>query len=874
MVRWSARPAVAGLVLAAAAALGDAQSGTVVTSGRISLGVHESGRLLYQPSGGSLVGVKVDDLDLGIQDPVATLSALQEGWGVTANDQSDNLVSDLFTQFNGSPQSSYTSTAITSSSASEVTTVTSDDNIEVTHEFKPLAVNIQGWQRASMYQVHVTIKNLRTDVLKDVVYRRITDLDVGGTSPEHKIGRFGTFVNPTGPPITLVQGLKDVLGGGCSASPLSNSCSTVSTPVGGFTRFQESNGVGMDIALGNLDPGVPIKFTLVVGGAKFKCDNTYALNTVDAGIRMLAHNRFRDTIRTPIFRWVCTGGYRCNRCFLGCCGYRCLRKEYKLVGYRTRSVYRGRAYFWAALTDSAPSDEPIGDDILDTIDAGEGCDLKEFNSNFDSMTYINRLSDCTVCEGSAPQVFKDMWLDLLSLDPAPLKAQRLTFYTTDIVPVPCEDSWAYAVRSDGEVFRSPLLAVPGNDYMCIVDFFAVFDKPADYNDLFRIVYALADGIAVDNTEIWVDDADKEVVDHIVTLEELTEPTYFIKTFDVADKANAPNEYVATITLEEGLYSTFGDPAMPCSLPSQIDLLLSNNPGATDTDCKKTCQRTAGPTSSSPSTPSTATYTCELDIDDVGDCGKEYATAFDMAMEVDIPFDAAYFGDTLPSGDEKDWCFFEAFSRPVDACFVDDVPARPMLPDAKYTLLLSKGPESVEDTTENQGNELTQLIVTIDGPPDFEPCEGFTPTAQMILPIKVVGFDQQKIQDFLDDIEGDLAIPDLTYQKFEARIPVATVNGDTLELVEGSVDVGCTGTPTAASWTPPGSGLTEICFKMITTTCQPMNLNSDATKCEFNKVGYADIEVMTCCETAELKRTVVPDSPLFDANCPVPDDSVD
>ncbi|CAK9095719.1 Uncharacterized protein SCF082_LOCUS44954 [Durusdinium trenchii] len=549
-------------------------------------------------------------------------------------------------------------------------------------------------------------------------------------------------------------------------------------------------------------------------------------------------------------------------------------------------------YFYA-LVNNSPDDEPVTppDGIpvtcspLKVFDSSDNANPMVFNLTFDPP--------CAAC-GEA-DIFVDAWLDVLGFDHQPLFAQELTFASYDGSLPNCLGSWAVAYDENLNFYSSPLKPLAGSPNMCVVDWLGVFQSTFDYNDpTFRVIYLLEPNlIANPPTTIYVDDADKAVVDHIITIDELTHPLFVIKDFDVEDKYDAlsnpvaaeKNEYKATIVLEEGIYNNVFDitgngadsqsTGETCSFPDQVELVLGT--GWTDInpptdECIKVCTRVG----SAGGNPQTATYICDddyvvggspadnrgaLSLDDVGNCGIENANDFTMELSVRVTFDQDFPSVTSPT--ELAYCFHEGltFGYGTGECQVTIDP-RPMVLDLDYTLCVVKQKTVQGDTV---GQELTQLIVAMEEEPgaEMEACPGFEPTAKMVIPISITGFSADKL-DKLIGVEGlDAPGPYSTGEQdaFFAMLPVKTVNGDDVELVEDSVEYPCNNQDNV------------ICFKIRTLTCQPVTPNPDGT-CAFTHEGFADIEVETCCEIAELKRTVVPEQDDYpEDECPTPDDKV-
>ncbi|CAK9114647.1 Volume-regulated anion channel subunit LRRC8E, partial [Durusdinium trenchii] len=817
------------------------------------LGVHETGHLIYDGVG--LKAFNADPLlEAGAVDAIGTVGRTREGWGVQAvlDDGADTVI-DLFSNNWNNSAVEAQPIVVSPVDGRAFCQVDGADAFTVKHVFD------KGSSSDRVFDITISITNTSPETWKSLAYRRIADIDPGSSAGIAH--RYSTGAFNTSDAVTLLASYNGILckdaamvGAACDdvagkryvsagadaddfldlnqTDPLLEPSVNRSVELG-YRIFETTEGVGLDIDValpnGGLRPGRSVTFKAVVGAAPFLSDLTTSLNGLDVGIRMGSAN----------------------------------------------TDHSGLAYGFGFVGNKGSWPNPT-DDICRMLGCSAECHgkMRGFDSSFNPIKTSGANPGCQICDLE----FDSLWLDNLSKDPEPLKPQRLSVYNSAGV-VDCSNSYAFAILwpDKSRHFVAPMKQDSGS--VCVVDWEGVFDKPSDLNKKFKIVFGLnkihlnEQGNRVRNTRIWVDDASKAVVDHVITIEELTEPAYIVSEFSVIEKDDVRNGYEATVVLSEGLYSRFGDDfSQSCSFPSQINVKLDGKAGAeTNPECTKVCTQTSSGDDS-------ATFKCDLDINDVGTCGVELTANFRMGMAVEIPFQSAFFGGSLPTGAEQDWCFHgEILDYMVNSCNAP-VPGRPMVRNLPFTLLLSKTGD-VGDTTENQGNELTQLIVTIDGPPDFVACEGFTPTAQMVLPVRVDGFDQQKMQDFLIDLADDLAAPvDDTYPAFALRVPISTVNGDTMELVAGSVDVGCDGSVEGENYAIPDNGVVALCFKLVTTTCQPMNLfsgsNGAQDTCEFNKVGFADVEVETCCEFAELKRTVVPDSPIFTENCPDPDNQVD
>lgn len=240
-------------------ALRDAVAGRrVIGNGTIELGVNQMGDLNASDSTSGLTGLRYAPTGADALTP----GCLCEGWG--AGDPASG-VSGYADQANGIA-STMTLLGYTTTASTAVSRVRIGSQLEVTHDYHPTAAT------PNLYEVTVTIKNVGSDPIGDLRYRRVMDWDVPPTP-------FSEFVTLSTGGSPIVAFASD--DGFAVPDPLGSQTSIMAT--GDVTDSGPADhGALFDLALGGVAPGATRTFTLYYGAAGTEANALAALDAVGA----------------------------------------------------------------------------------------------------------------------------------------------------------------------------------------------------------------------------------------------------------------------------------------------------------------------------------------------------------------------------------------------------------------------------------------------------------------------------------------------------------------------------------------------------------------------------------------------------------------
>ncbi len=255
------------IALGGLGASGVAQADAIITNGTVTLGVNSEGHLNVpggppaSGGGGTIVGLRSNATGSDSTSPGCTC----EGWGVAL--KSLNVFGSANDAVGGVQNLkliSFTSSASTATSVTEMTNATGISLLRISHEYAPLATT------PYLYQVKVTITNLTGGDLSagELLYRRVMDWDIPVPGRE----------------INSIQGVPDARGvangnnvryvsndGFESGNPLSSNSGRTSTGYPGdnqnFTDNTGDNGALFDFEFEALANGASRVFSTFYGVA-------------------------------------------------------------------------------------------------------------------------------------------------------------------------------------------------------------------------------------------------------------------------------------------------------------------------------------------------------------------------------------------------------------------------------------------------------------------------------------------------------------------------------------------------------------------------------------------------------------------------------
>src|SRR2546428_7346162 len=272
-------------MLVTASALSAAPSfAAVISNGTVQLGVNDAAHLIVQ-SGETFIGLRFLSSTETNKESLAN-GCFCEGWGVSGITEGTTSFSGYAQVHQGAGSTpvgvvglTVQSTSTTSDQFKSVVT-TSNGKLEITHEFRPSAT-------ANLYEIFVTIRNISTDVVTNVRYRRLMDWDIPPTI-FHEWVRIHVGTNSN-----LIRATTD---GFDSANPLSVSDPGAGHPpttlVSGSPDYfggPADQGALFDFTLGDLAPGQSRVFRLYYGAAASETDANAAVSAVGGEIYSLGY---------------------------------------------------------------------------------------------------------------------------------------------------------------------------------------------------------------------------------------------------------------------------------------------------------------------------------------------------------------------------------------------------------------------------------------------------------------------------------------------------------------------------------------------------------------------------------------------------------
>ncbi|HEY0201088.1 MAG TPA: hypothetical protein VGC24_05295 [Burkholderiaceae bacterium] len=236
-----------------------AQAQAVLTYGDTKIGIRADAALnapdptAFDPSG--LTGISYIPTGYDVLAPGCPC----EAWGVADSISNTGGGTGAFTGTSNITQVSFTSTATTATSVTEMGSV-----FRVTHAFKPSGVS-------GVFQADVTITNISA-ATTHVLYRRAMDWDMTPTA-------FNEYVTlQTGSASSIVFSSDD---GFANGNPLSGPSSILTT--GSFTDSGPADhGALFDFDFGTLAPGASTSFTILYGMAADQASAISALTALQA----------------------------------------------------------------------------------------------------------------------------------------------------------------------------------------------------------------------------------------------------------------------------------------------------------------------------------------------------------------------------------------------------------------------------------------------------------------------------------------------------------------------------------------------------------------------------------------------------------------
>lgn len=245
-----------------------AEAGAVITSGNVSLGIHDQGQLNFN------VGIALTGVGDGIIPGCPC-----EGWGVSASGGSGWANEDEGGAFN----LALVSFASDATSATSVVDVTTVPGLRVTQAYAPAYTDVLG---GGLFRDTVTITNtndVNGATLTDVRYRRVMDWDIpptefeemvtiGGTAPAFASGtlvRTGDNGFDTANPLATFGA---DLGFGCPVNADFVDCGP------------EDHGAVFDLSFGSLAPGESKTFEIFYGATYSEAAAFLALASVGAEV--------------------------------------------------------------------------------------------------------------------------------------------------------------------------------------------------------------------------------------------------------------------------------------------------------------------------------------------------------------------------------------------------------------------------------------------------------------------------------------------------------------------------------------------------------------------------------------------------------------
>ncbi len=235
-----------------------AHAGAIISTGNITMGINDTGELNVSGVGLSLAGLG-DALSPGCPC---------EGWGVEGSGESGWANQTEGGAFN------LTLTSF-SSNASSATSVVQTGNLQVSQAYAPSA-------SPDLFENIVTITNLSSATVTDVLYRRVMDWDIPPTPFTEGITIGGLPASnvvytsdngfETARPNTFLYGAGYDIGG-CGIN-------TNFTDCGPF----DDHGALFDLSFGDLAPGESLAFSIFYGGTYSEADAFAALAAVQAEV--------------------------------------------------------------------------------------------------------------------------------------------------------------------------------------------------------------------------------------------------------------------------------------------------------------------------------------------------------------------------------------------------------------------------------------------------------------------------------------------------------------------------------------------------------------------------------------------------------------
>lgn len=274
---------VAGVAIVALSAQ-PALAGAVITTGKTSLGVNDSGELNFRgngPGGSGIYGVFRDVVGDAISP-----GCLCEGWGLSTTyaGLSTSGFANQNAGFGG-----LTGGTFSSSPSQAVSTIgLANAPLRITHAYGPSLA-------PDTFQVNVTITNLGTSLAQDLTYRRVMDWDVPPTV-------FNEFVTHSGVTANLLANggaIKYASNNGfASSDPLTGASfldsATVNTDF--VANGPADHGSLFDFSFGDLAAGSSRLFSIFYGSAETLVDALANLATVGANVYSLGQNSTADGV--------------------------------------------------------------------------------------------------------------------------------------------------------------------------------------------------------------------------------------------------------------------------------------------------------------------------------------------------------------------------------------------------------------------------------------------------------------------------------------------------------------------------------------------------------------------------------------------------
>lgn len=236
--------------------------GAIISNGEVQLGVNDLADLNVENQRPDSLGNTTFGLRLigpGLDDVAPGCPC--EGWGVADTDSGISGYAD-----EASGRFGLTAAKFTHSEDEAKSVVIAGGQLEVTHKFHATDAT------DSLFQVDVSIKNIGSDTMKDVVYRRLVDWDMPPTT-------FSELVTIQSGNASKIRFTSD--NGFASANPLSPGNAITFT--GNATRNGPADhGALFDLGLGQLKAGSSTSFKLYYGAALDEARAIEALKAVKA----------------------------------------------------------------------------------------------------------------------------------------------------------------------------------------------------------------------------------------------------------------------------------------------------------------------------------------------------------------------------------------------------------------------------------------------------------------------------------------------------------------------------------------------------------------------------------------------------------------